>query len=123
MPVSKVDWARVNHKLEPRNLSMTEWCGMEQDMDIFKTLLRQGIHEPEGIMYEKKYKRLLLTPECKDLQLELDKLQGNGGMCFCGMYTYGINAHESALFSAARLCQKLSPNSNALKNLSSELTR
>jgi len=68
-------------------------------------------HSPQGQLLFKSW----VTYE----QKLLEPLQGNDGIWFCGMHTYDVDCHESAVLSAGRIARHLSPRSERLRRLMS----
>ncbi len=110
LPADRRMWQAANHELtlreQPRN---TVWAGQPIGADLFRTWLRPGEAEPASTSHLRRFKHILMTTGHRARQAELARLQGREGVWAAGMYTDGIDNHESAIRSAVTIGRVLLP--------------
>lgn len=112
MPKDRRLWGNANFFFsatqKPRT---TVWSGFRSKVDVFRTWLREGEAAPASTIHTVDFRHILVTCAHHAHQQRLAALQGTAGIWAAGMYTDGIDNHESALRSALRVSQRLSPQS------------
>ena len=110
MPENRRHWRPMNFFLSRDERSRsTEWSGAEQQAPVFRTWLKPGEEAPKSTRWEAHYRHIAVTPAHWRRQSALTRLQGTHGLWAAGMYTDGVDNHESALRSAANVVRRLSP--------------
>lgn len=116
MPADRRLWQIGNFDLvpglRPRN---TVWSGHPVGADLFRSWLRPEAAEPAGILHVRQFKHILMTTEHRARQQALARLQGSGGVWAAGMYTDGIDNHESAIRSALTVARALAPDAERVR--------
>jgi predicted NAD/FAD-binding protein len=116
MPADRALWSSGNFflskTLQPRN---TIWAGFRWRAPLYRTWLRPGEAEPKGTLQVANYRHIITTPRHHGRQQQLARLQGTAGVWAAGMYTTGIDNHESALRSALRVAERLAPNNERVR--------
>lgn len=119
MPADPRLWEASNlflsRESKPRN---TVWSGKPTGTGIFRTWLRPGEPDPRGTIETRHYRHISVTPEHRQRQAALARLQGSHGVWAAGMYTDGIDNHESAIRSAVTVAKRLSPEGERVRYLS-----
>lgn len=90
-------------------------------VDIFKSWALNRRAEPANILYERRYKHPLITPEAIRAARALHRMQGRNGLHFGGQYTTASDMQETAVFSAMRVTEALAPGSATLASLKARL--
>ncbi|MBT9555766.1 MAG: FAD-dependent oxidoreductase [Myxococcales bacterium] len=116
MPTARALWSSGNFflskTLQPRN---TVWSGYRWRAPVFRTWLRPGESEPPTTLQVANYRHIVVTPNHHGRQQQLARLQGTAGLWAAGMYTSGVDNHESALRSALRIAERLAPNGERVR--------
>lgn len=112
MPANRRLWGTANFfcsdQLRPRT---TVWSGKRTGTDVFRTWLRDGEPQPATTTHYAEYRHIVVTPRHPARQARLAQLQGTAGVYAAGMYTDGIDNHESAFRSAFLVANRISPKS------------
>lgn len=116
MPANRRLWGTANfwltRDLKPRT---TVWSGQRFKADVFRTWLREGEDAPQSTTHSANYRHIVITPEHPRRQQAVRNLQGVAGVWAAGMYTTGVDNHESALRSALIVAQGLSPEGERVR--------
>lgn len=113
MPKSRRLWGAANYQFtldaKPRT---TVWSGRRYGRDVFRTWLREDEAPPAATAHTAAYRHVVVTPAHRARQAQIDALQGTAGLYAAGMYTTGIDNHESAIRSAVAVARRLAPNAD-----------
>ena len=123
MPPNRHYWESSNHFFtkgpQPRN---TVWSGKPLGAHIFRTWMYEGEAEPEGMSHFLRYRHIAMTTKHPARQAALAALQGQAGLWAAGMYTTGIDNHESAIRSGLRVAEALAPEAERVRWLAPQLS-
>jgi predicted NAD/FAD-binding protein len=124
MPANRHCWGASNFWLtrdvQPRT---TVWSGRPTNTDVFRTWLRPGESEPEGTSHVAHYRHIDCSIEHAARQSTLSRLQGTDDLWAVGMYTDGIDNHESALRSALKVARRIAPNAARVRWFGQKVSR
>lgn len=110
MPAHRGLWGAANYQFSlDRKPRTTVWSGRRFRRDVFRTWLREDEAPPASTLCTADYRHIVVTPAHRGRQERLAALQGTAGLYAAGMYTGGVDNHESALRSALRVGQALAP--------------
>lgn len=123
MPGDRRDWSLLNVFIEHEDTWQTEWTGWRSDDRVFRTWLPRDGRQPKDPLLVRSFHHLIVTPDNRRLQKELEALQGTSGLSCVGMYTTDVDNHESVLRSARALGHRLAPASPTLAAWEQEITR
>lgn len=116
MPKDRRLWGNANFLFSPTEKPRTTvWSGFRDKIDVFRTWLRENEAPPASTILTVDYRHILVTCAHHTRQRRLVELQGTAGIWAAGMYTDGIDNHESALRSALRVSERLSPHSQRVQ--------
>ncbi len=122
MPASRHHWGASNYRLVPGERPRTTvWSGRPTNTDVFRTWMRPDEREPASTTHVARYRHILCTTEHPARQEALAKLQGLHGLWAAGMYTTGIDNHESAVRSAVTVAQRLAPDAERVRWLAPQV--
>jgi uncharacterized protein len=121
MPQKKSDWSVVNVRYDGNRSAMTIYHASRSRDVILKSWLMPGEEEPKPLYSLRNYMHPTIDSTYFKVQRELESFQGQNHLWFAGVYTYGVNSHESAIRSAVRVAQHLAPGSVRLAELESGL--
>lgn len=123
MPANRRRWQKGNYFLtanqQPRN---TIWAGQASGAHVFRSWLRPGEPEPRGTTHVAHFKHIVITPQHHARQSVLTRLQGSEGVWAAGMYTTGVDNHESALRSALIVGERLAPRAERVRWLATQIS-
>jgi predicted NAD/FAD-binding protein len=123
MPMRREHWEATNFSFardeRPRT---TVWSGKPTRSPIFRSWMRPGEPEPAGTTHVARFRHVAVTPEHPARQDAIARLQGDAGLYAVGMYTHGVDNHESALRSALSVAQKLAPDTRRVRWFSSRVS-
>ena len=123
MPADRRLWQIGNADLVPgRRPRNTVWSGLPAKADLFRSWLRPEEDEPSGTLHIREYKHILMTTEHHTRQQALARLQGTGGLWAAGMYTDGVDNHESAIRSAVKVAKVLAPEAERVRWLAERVS-
>ncbi len=122
MPRDRRDWMHTNLFVEKDHAWMTDWQGMHDDADVFRTWLPKGRATPSPLYGRSRFHHLIMTPENAVLQRRIAALQGVANLWVTGMYAADVDNHESALLSAVVPARGLAPHSKNLARLLGAVT-
>lgn len=124
MPARPHHWGASNFSLtrheRPRT---TVWTGRPTKTRLFRTWLRPGESVPPTTSHVAEYRHILCTTEHPKRQAALARLQGSHGVWAAGMYSDGIDNHESALRSALKVAQRIAPEAERVKWFSQRVSQ
>jgi len=116
MPKRKKVWSSWNYLTERRSgveesqVSVTYWMNQLQSLDqsvpLFVTLNPIQEIDPASIHREFIYDHPVFDQPAMTAQTRLNRIQGNGGVWFCGSYC-GYGFHEDGLGSAVAVARSL----------------
>lgn len=118
LPYNEDKWSVINVRSENTCSTLTVYKKRNNGEPIFRSWVTYDTHlclEPLYGLYP--YEHLRVTPEYFYAQQALELTQGTHNLWLAGLYTYGIDSHESAICSAIRIAQTLAPASFRLKQL------
>lgn len=111
MPAHRGLWGIANYQFTlDRKPRTTIWSGRRFRRDVFRSWLREDEAPHPSTLHTAEYRHIVMTPAHHGRQERLAALQGTAGLYAAGMYTGGIDNHESALRSALRVAQALAPD-------------
>jgi predicted NAD/FAD-binding protein len=123
MPVDRRVWQKGNyflsHAQQPRT---TLWAGHASGAPVFRSWLRPGEPEPRGTSHVANYHHIVITPQHHARQAALARLQGKEGLWAAGMYTTGVDNHESALRSGLLVAHELAPQAERVRWLAARIS-
>jgi predicted NAD/FAD-binding protein len=117
MPTDKKYWCNSNVEYNGTNSSLTIYNHWQLGPPIFRSWLMPGFPQPEPVYAVEHFFHAKPTVNYFKAQELLAPLQGRDSVWFAGMYTTGIDSHESAILSAINIAQKLAPGSERLASL------
>jgi predicted NAD/FAD-binding protein len=113
MPKNKKAWCSWNSSIDDKNLeknSITYWLNLLQnlkcDEDIFLTLNPYFNIDERKILKKVKFTHPYYDQKALDAQSELDKIQNQKDLLFCGSY-FGYGFHEDGIKSSIEMLRKL----------------
>jgi predicted NAD/FAD-binding protein len=116
MPLRKAVWSSWNyltdrsHDLEERQVSVTYWMNLLQSLDpahpLFVTLNPLREIDPAKIVRSFDYDHPVFNQAAIDAQGRLPRIQGQGGIWYCGSYC-GYGFHEDGLGSATAVARAM----------------
>ncbi|MFT5680592.1 MAG: putative NAD/FAD-binding protein [Myxococcota bacterium] len=116
MPRNRSLWGRSNFTFPPdEEPRTTVWSGFSTKHDVFRTWLGDGESPPPSTTHTARYRHIAITPAHHQRQRRLAELQGTNSVWAVGMYTDGVDNHESALRSALRVCERLTPHAERVQ--------
>ncbi len=123
MPRDRARWQKGNYFLsrnqQPRT---TIWAGQASGAHVFRSWLRPDEPEPRGTTHVARFRHIVITPQHQARQAALARLQGSEGVWAAGMYTSGVDNHESALRSALLVGQELAPGAERVRWLAEHIS-
>lgn len=124
MPASRHHWGASNFFLtreaRPRT---TVWSGRPSGAAVFRTWLRPDEPAPPSTTHVARYRHVACTTAHPARQAALARLQGTAGVWAAGMYTDGVDNHESALRSALRVAERIAPTSERVRWFAPRVSR
>lgn len=117
MPANEQHWSVANVRYDGRHSQNTIWKGWKSKRPVFKSWVTYDTRMPEPLYASVNYQHPKVNAQYFRAQPRLAALQGNEGLWFAGMYTCGVDSHESAILSSMAVAQKLAPRSARLKQL------
>jgi uncharacterized protein len=92
-------------------------------VDVFKSWAQRRYADPANILYERRFRHPLITPEVIRASRALRGVQGRNGLYFSGQHTTGMDLQEAAVYSAMKVANELAPTSPTLLALRARLER
>ncbi len=122
------NWAVYNAGVRGRQCEGSVWYGAlhqklpsGRTIDVFKSWADRRRADPKHILLERRFKHPLIRRSTIQAARALGPLQGRNGLYFSGQYTTGFDSQESAVYSAMKVAESLSPRSQTLASLKSLL--
>ncbi len=119
MPGRRAWWSYCNIRHDGRRSRATLWKGEWDDRPLFTTWLHGDERPPSVLHALVPFAHPSMTPAHFRAQRRLDALQGRDGLWLAGVYTGGVDSHESGVESAVRVASRLDPQSARLALLGS----
>lgn len=119
MPADRRDWSLVNARFDGRHTQLTMWKSWRQPTagHIFKSYVTFDAAPPRQLHALHTFDHGIIDRTYFRAQRELAPLQGEEGLWLAGVYTAGIDSHESAIRSAVRIAERLAPGHPRLRLL------
>jgi predicted NAD/FAD-binding protein len=116
LPPERADWSNVQLVRDGNECAIHEWNGHGRDVDVFRSWITHAARLPaaDKVVLSMDYRHGKPTPEYFVSQSALVEFQGRAGLWFAGLWTRGLDNHESALASAIRIAEELAPQSKRL---------
>src|SRR5690606_30134364 len=109
MPRRRRAWASWNYIGTDGGLCVTYWMNRLQGIegqDLFVTLNPPRPPRPDTLLRSELYEHPVFTPAAIQAQKQLWRLQGQGGVWFCGAH-FGAGFHEDGLQSGLAVAEQL----------------
>lgn len=109
MPRRRRAWASWNYIGTGSGLCVSYWMNRLQGLpgqDLFVTLNPPRAPRPETLLRTELYEHPIFDPAAMQAQEQLWRLQGRGGVWFCGAY-FGAGFHEDGLQSGLAVAEQL----------------
>lgn len=117
LPRERRHWSVVNVRRQVDRGWTTIYKPWANPVPVFKTWISGSSELPEPLYRRLVYRHARVTPDYFAAQRALEPHQGRAGLWLAGMYTQGVDCHESALHSAIRVADRLAPESARLRQL------
>lgn len=117
MPKNKSDWSIANVLYNGADSALTFHKEWKSKTPIFRSWLFPSFPKPDSIYAIEKFQHAKPNMNYFESQKFLEKLQGKNNLWLAGLYTYDIDAHESAIISAINIAKGLASQSQRLINL------
>ena len=118
------DWAAYNAGIDGRQCEGSVWFGALHHplpsgatIDVFKSWAQRRRADPRRILLDRRFKHPPITQATISAARSLRPLQGHDGLYFSGQYTTGFDSQESAVYSAMKVAESLTPRSRTLASL------
>jgi hypothetical protein len=120
LPPRRSDWGIVNIAYDGRRSAITvhkPWKSSSRR--LYKSWVTfevaNGLELPSPLYAMHQFRHPKLTKPYYDVQSSLENgWQGYKGVWYAGMYTQGLDDHETAITSAMRIAERLAPDSARL---------
>lgn len=109
MPKRRGAWASWNYIGTDQGLCVTYWMNKLQGLpgqDLFVTLNPPRPPRRDTLLRSEVYEHPIFNPDALKAQQQLWKLQGQGGVWFCGAH-FGAGFHEDGLQSGLAVAEQL----------------
>lgn len=116
MPHHKEDWAVVNIRYNGTDSALNiykPW--LSNGHSIFKSWVTYEACLPEPLYALRTYWHPMVDVPYFQAQTALGFVQGNYNLWLAGIYTSGVDSHDSAIGSAIAIAQQLAPRSKRLQ--------
>ncbi len=118
MPLHKSLWSIANIRTTKHYSALTIYKPWKSIKPLFRSWITpDDTYLPEPLYALIKYRHARVDYAYFKAQSVLEEWQGNNQLWLAGLYTTGIDSHESALVSALTIAQQLAPHSQRLHNL------
>jgi predicted NAD/FAD-binding protein len=121
-------WAVYNGGIDGAECEGSVWYGgihgklpSGATVNIFKSWAHHRRADPTNILFERRFRHPLITPEVVRATRSLQAFQGRNGLYFSGQHTTGMDLQESAVYSAMKVAKAIAPNSANLASLNARL--
>jgi predicted NAD/FAD-binding protein len=126
----RANWATYNAGVDGIECEGSAWLGGIHEklptggtVDVFKSWAQRRRADPTNILLERRFKHPLITRDAIAAARSLRAFQGRNGLYFSGQYTTGVDAQETALYSAIQVAKALAPSSPQLASLNARLAQ
>lgn len=121
MPLNKSDWSVINVRYTGSYSLITVFKSWKSRSPVFRSWITYDAQDalPEPLYALRNYYHPKVDLPYFQAQKALALVQGNYNLWFAGLYTYGVDSHDSAIFSAVHIAQRLAPQSRRLQALTS----
>ncbi len=116
MPPDSRDWSTANVRFDGRHSQSTMWTA-GRGVRVFKSWITYERRLPDRLYAEATFAHGMIDRGYFAAQRALGELQGRDGIWLAGVYTAGIDSHESAIRSAIRIAGRLAPEPPRLRAL------
>lgn len=125
LPHDSNDWRLVNTRFDGKNAALSMYKPREGLPPIFKSWITLDIRNdgtggnslPSPLYEAIHYKHAAINLDYFHAQRFAQIVQGNRNLWFAGAWAWDNDSHESALISAAKVAERLAPESSRLKVL------
>lgn len=120
MPKDKSYWSVANVYFDGTYSNLTVYKPWKSNIPIFRSWITPNIAQfnpPTPLYATQHFYHPKVNSNYFEAQKVIKKYQGTNNIWLAGIYTNGIDSHESAIISAINIAKKLAPNSQRLKNL------
>lgn len=117
LPKKRADWSVSNIMYDGTFSTLTIYKKWKYQVPFLRSWLLPTFEKPHDIIALEEYYHAKPTPAYFNVQNLLKPLQGKNNLWFAGIYTMGIDSHESALASAIPIVCALKPDAQRLKLL------
>jgi len=117
LPKKRSDWSVSNIMYDGTFSTLTIYKKWKYQVPFLRSWLLPTFEKPQDIIALEEYYHAKPTPAYFNVQNVLKPLQGKNNLWFAGIYTMGIDSHESALASAIPIACALKPDAQRLKLL------
>jgi uncharacterized protein len=118
------NWAAYNAGVDGHDCEGSVWLGgihrplrTGATIDVFKSWAERRPSDPKHILLERRFKHPVISRSAIEAARALGRHQGRCGLHFSGQYTTGFDSQESAVYSAMKVAERLSPHSRQLSSL------
>lgn len=119
MPVDRADWSTINVRHSENQSFITVCKPWTNTVPLFRSWISPDEPAPKPLYAQRSYYHPKVTINYFKAQNALELIQSNHNIWFAGMYTTGVDSHDSAILSAVHIAQRLAPCSQRLKALTS----
>lgn len=122
MPKNPRDWSQANIYSDGIEGYLTIYKYWKSETPLFRSWVfpdRENFKMPDPLFGLETYYHALVNPDYFKNQEVIAHYQGSHNLWLAGLYTQGIDSHESAIQSAMTIAQKLAPRAERLINLQS----
>jgi predicted NAD/FAD-binding protein len=117
MPHDERDWSTVNVRHDGHHAQTTVYKPWKSKNPVFRSWVTYDARMPEPLHEMVNFDHPKVTRTYFEVQRALAAMQGQGNLWLAGMHMHDIDSHESALVSAVRVVQSLSPSAPRLATL------
>lgn len=117
MPPERRHWSIVNMRCDSATSQSTVWKRWRNPGPLFKSWVTYEANLPEPLYALEKYLHPKMNAAYFGAQRRLGEHQGQDNLWLAGIYTHGIDCHESAILSAVAIARHLAPDSPRLRQL------
>jgi len=117
MPTNKQDWSVANVWYNGHASTLTIHKPWKSDSPLLRSWLLPSFDKPANIIAQEHFYHAKPTPAYFKAQELIATQQGKNNVWLAGIYTNGIDAHESALLSGVQIATKLAPYGQRLQTL------
>jgi predicted NAD/FAD-binding protein len=117
MPANRKHWSVFNIRHDGDHSALTIWKRWKSEKPVFKSWVTHERIAPDPLYHTATYDHPAVRPVHFETQQKLARLQGLNNLWLAGMYTHDIDSHESAILSAVKIAERLSPQSSNLNRL------